>query len=132
MHRFVAPSYYPLLFRPLVEFMASVPNEERRTPRKDSVLQRRAFQGIVPQIVLERRGKGSGQGPFDRSIRVAEPWHDLLRRYRLVEMGVFDGHAWQATLERARHGVFEAQPTLCASISTRCGFEETSAVILLE
>lgn len=116
-HAYSSDYYYPLLHRPLVEFMLTLPYEERRRANIDRVIQRRALKGILPDIVLQRLNKGTGQPVFDRSFREAVNWHDLLKkRPMLVDLGVFELKEWNAAIDRAKFGLYESLPHFCASV----------------
>jgi asparagine synthase (glutamine-hydrolysing) len=121
--------YYPLLHRPLVEFMLTRPYEERTRADLDRVLQRRALRGILPTIVSERRDKGTGQASFDRSFRDAHEWHRLLKKSpRLVDLGVFEPEEWGTTVDRARFGLYDSLPHFCASICCEIWLRSQSAI----
>ena len=60
---------HPLLDRDLLEFMLNIPYQLRQAPGSDRRLQRRALAGILPDPIVERRSKGSGQRTFDLGLR---------------------------------------------------------------
>jgi len=100
---------HPLLDRSLVEFMLSIPYEERQRSDCDRYLQRRALRGLLPECVLDRRSKGSGQHSFDLGLRASTPWRRILTENpRLVEIGFVEGEAWRAEVARARFGQYES------------------------
>src|SRR5262249_39915769 len=53
---------YPLLYRPLVEFMHAIPWEQKISPSQNRVLHRRALSNILPESVRLRKDK---QGPSE-------------------------------------------------------------------
>src|SRR5262249_57092261 len=60
---------YPFLHRPLVEFVMAIPGDELSAPGETRSLMRRAFDGLVPSRVLQRRSKGHYAPSVMRSIR---------------------------------------------------------------
>lgn len=51
---------HPLLYQPLVDFMSNQIGMHEKSLNSDRDLQRKAFEGIVPQQILFRRSKGGG------------------------------------------------------------------------
>ncbi len=97
---------YPLLFRPLVEFMFAAPISDRYTATGNRVLQRRALQGILPEAVRTRVGKASFGDVFFRGF--ARGWDrikPLAAAEHLAQLGWVDPARFTAACERARHGV---------------------------
>ena len=100
---------HPLLDRELVEFMLAIPYQERQRSDGDRVLQRRALRGILPECVLERRTKGTGQRSLDIGLRASAPWRQILTENpRLVAAGFVDREAWLGEVARARFGLYES------------------------
>lgn len=96
---------YPLLFRPLVEFLYAVPWTEKLHPQADRLLQRRAMKGVLPETVRLRRGKRGPDASLLQGLRGSKPWLDLLAdQPRLVEDGYVDSHRWGEALALARAG----------------------------
>jgi asparagine synthase (glutamine-hydrolysing) len=96
----------PLLYVPLVEFMASVPSEEAFGPGRDRDLQRRALRGILPERTRQRLGK---RGPiecyFSGLEREENGWNALLRKSIIADRGYVDREAWHRAIDRARAGI---------------------------
>src|SRR6202011_2848592 len=69
---------YPLMYRPLVEFMYAVPWEQKLRPRCDRYLQRRALAGILPEVVRRRASKGSGNPSMVEGLRRSRDWFGYL------------------------------------------------------
>ena len=68
---------YPLLYRPLVEFMFSIPWEQKLQPNQDRYLQRRALKGILPEQVRRRKNKaGPAEAEFE-GLRNESPWTEF-------------------------------------------------------
>ncbi len=94
---------YPLLYRPLVEFMFAVPWDEKLRPGLDRRLQRRALAGILPEATRQRRDKGGpDQAVFD-GLRHSAEWQSILTDApRLVERGFVDPARWRHAVHQAR------------------------------
>jgi asparagine synthase (glutamine-hydrolysing) len=95
----------PLLYRPLVEFMMSIPWDQKLLPDQDRVLQRRALKGVLPERIRQRQGKGDLAGTYSEGLRNAKGWLELLlNRPRIVERGYVDHRLWSEAVTRARYG----------------------------
>lgn len=95
----------PLLYRPLVEFMQTVPWELKLRPRCDRYLQRRALKGILPERVRRRAGKAIGTWPFVEGLRRSRAWAELLcADPRIVELGITSRAAWRDAVSQAAVG----------------------------
>lgn len=96
---------HPLLYRPLVEFMASIPHAEQQRPGQSRPLQRRALVGIIPEVIRTRIGKVTWDEPRHVALSRNPAWVQLLtEESRLVERGLVDAAAWQNGVARARLG----------------------------
>jgi asparagine synthetase B (glutamine-hydrolysing) len=97
---------FPLLHRPLVEFMFAVPWKLKLEADANRMLQRHALRGILPEKIRVRRDK---QGPtkiYFEGLRRSQFWVDLLTRQpRLVERGYVVKSVWQDTVQKMRYGV---------------------------
>jgi asparagine synthase (glutamine-hydrolysing) len=60
---------FPLLHRPLVEFMQAIPSNQRLRLHETRSLQRRALRDLVPAEVLNRRSKGNPAEAIFRAVR---------------------------------------------------------------
>lgn len=95
----------PLLYLPLVEFMAGVPWPEKAGPDEDRVLQRRALHGILPERTRLRRGKRGPTQAIFNGLESGRPWLEMLTtRSALVERGYADPERWGEMVRRARGG----------------------------
>jgi asparagine synthase (glutamine-hydrolysing) len=95
---------YPLLYRPLVEFMAAIPWEQKIRPGQDRSLERRALQGILPEPIRQRKDKRGPDEAYFEGLRIGR-WPELLvDRPRIVERGYVDGRLWRQAVSRARYG----------------------------
>lgn len=96
---------YPLLYRPLVEFMLAIPWEQRLQPGQDRYLQRRALKGILPEMVRQRKDKAGPAEAELEGLRNKSPWTDLfLIRPRIVERRYVDARLWREAVNQARFG----------------------------
>jgi asparagine synthase (glutamine-hydrolysing) len=59
---------HPLMAQPLLELCLSLPSWWWAAGGRDRAIAREAFQGLIPDLILERRTKGSIQGFFYRSF----------------------------------------------------------------
>jgi hypothetical protein len=97
---------HPLLYRPLVEFMLAIPWEQKVLPSQDRVLQRRAFTGVLPEIIRLRTDKAEGKSLLINGMR--EHWatvKETLDQSRLAELELVDLPLLRAACERVRHGL---------------------------
>lgn len=96
----------PLLYRPLVEFMLTVPWEHLIQPTRNRVIQRRATAALLPDRIRERTTKATGTGLLLRSM--GEHWstvQPLTLGRRLAELDLVDPSKFQSACERMRHGL---------------------------
>ena len=95
--RFEMVMIHPLLDRRIVEFAASLSATHNSCAGKDKLVLRRAFEGILPAPVLQRKRKITVESLFHRGFRERETekiW-PLLRDMRAAELGLVD----QASLQ---------------------------------
>lgn len=117
--RLRASSRHPLLHRPLVSFMLSLPPTFRHGADGDRVAQRRAFADRLPEPIRRRTTKGSAQQLHEQALMTNEAWYRALTRSpRLVDLGWVDGDRWRLAVDRARFGVFESYPQFNAAMLT--------------
>jgi asparagine synthase (glutamine-hydrolysing) len=96
---------FPLLYRPLVEFMLGIPWEQKLRPDCDRYLHRRAMTGILPEEVRLRTDKAGPEEAQFEGLRKDSPWLDLLlTRPRVVERGYVDARRWSEAVNQARFG----------------------------
>ncbi|MBZ5724262.1 MAG: hypothetical protein LAP87_04630 [Acidobacteriia bacterium] len=97
---------HPFLHRPLVEFMLAIPPAAVCRPGEPRRLMRRAFAGIVPDLVLRRRSKGGYDAMFLNALRPCAS--ELLRRpgeIGLVQLGYVDRRSVEFRLRRLVAGL---------------------------
>jgi asparagine synthetase B (glutamine-hydrolysing) len=96
---------YPLLYRPLVEFMFAIPLEQRLRPGEDRSLQRRALKGILPERVRTRTGKMGPQRLYHDGLRDSPAWIEALTDHpRVAERGYVDRTAWEQAIAQMTVG----------------------------
>lgn len=109
---------YPLLYRPLVEFMAAVPWNLRFRPGQDRYLQRSALKGILPEAIRCRTDKAGPTEAEIEGLRTGSPWTDmLLHQPRLVDRQYVDGARWQAAVHQARFGRIDSMRHFNAAVT---------------
>lgn len=85
------PHIAPLLSQPIVELCLSIPSWHWVAGGRNRALARRAFEDALPAMLIARTSKGSPSGFLARVYDAqAARAGDLLRRGRLVEMGILD------------------------------------------
>jgi asparagine synthase (glutamine-hydrolysing) len=97
---------HPYAHRPLVEFMLTIPARIVCAPGQPRRLMRRAFAGLLPPAVLNRKSKAS-YNPVFRSalLPMATALLKTPRKIELVERGLVDRASLLARLEKFRQGL---------------------------
>jgi asparagine synthase (glutamine-hydrolysing) len=109
---------YPYLDRRLIEFALAIPLEQKLRPRESRSIVRRAFRGVLPEAVRQRRTKAGPGEAFSRAlIREWSRLAPLLSDPRIAAHGFVDRDAFRTDLHRARHGLAENQVHLIKAIS---------------
>ncbi|HEX5876449.1 MAG TPA: asparagine synthase-related protein [Pyrinomonadaceae bacterium] len=109
---------YPFLHRPLVEFLMSIPFEQKLRRDETRSLMRRALKNIVPAKVLNRTNKGIVGETFCRGL--ADQWHVLkpmLADARVCQRGYVEAKLFRSALDLARHGRKIETSTLLKTIA---------------
>ena len=93
---------HPYCHRPLVEYVCSIPRRQLCRPGKLRVLMRRAFSGLLPHEVLNRRTKALGNFALDLSLQELCP--ELLRagQFRTETAGYAKAGAMRGILEHSQ------------------------------
>jgi asparagine synthase (glutamine-hydrolysing) len=113
----------PLLYLPLVEFMAGVPWAENARPDEDRVLQRRALHGILPERTRLRRGKRGPTQAIFSGLESARAWLEMLTtRSALVERGYADPERWREMVKKARGGWSSPTAALMPAVALEAWF----------
>lgn len=96
---------HPLLYRPLVEFMAAIPWEVKLRPRCDRYLQRRALKGLLPEAVRRRGTKTTGSRAFIEGLQQSPEWCDYMTdEVLLAERGIVAADRWRIAVRQATVG----------------------------
>lgn len=103
---------HPFAHRPLVEFMFSIPHDIVYRPTEPRRLMRRAFAGILPDIVRRRRSKAGYGATYRASVLPLAT--ELLQEpgMCLVEGGWIEPHSMKTRLERYVAGLECNEPQL--------------------
>ena len=97
---------FPLLHRPLVEFLLAVPIDQKVRPGETRSLQRRALRQVLPPTILRRQGKQWSTEALCRTL--ANSWREvdwLFKEPRVCEYGFVDAPALAETAKLIRHGM---------------------------
>jgi asparagine synthase (glutamine-hydrolysing) len=85
---------HPLIAQPLLELCLRIPTWLWLSGGRDRAIARQAFNGLLPESVLQRRTKGSLQSLFHRSFhRLSGEIRDLLLTGELRKLGILDADA---------------------------------------
>jgi asparagine synthase (glutamine-hydrolysing) len=96
---------YPFLDRDLLEFLFAIPREQLVRPGERRSLMRRAFRGIVPDEILDRKRKGfRARSSLAALTSERETLEDLTTGMRLDSLGIVRESEFRAALETARRG----------------------------
>ena len=96
---------FPILHRPLVEFMQAIPRDQRIRPGEKRSLQRRALKDVLPPEVLNRKGKGNPSEAIFRSFtREYARLYPMLSDSYVARYGYVNQQALTQALERCRYG----------------------------
>jgi asparagine synthase (glutamine-hydrolysing) len=102
---------YPYLDRGLLEFIFSVPREQLVRPTQRRSLMRRALVGIVPDEILNKKGKAFvARAPL---VRISRDWANLVEMTQHMvssSLGIVDDERILGFLQKARRG--EEVPTV--------------------
>jgi asparagine synthase (glutamine-hydrolysing) len=109
---------YPLLYRPLVEFMYSLPWQQQVIAGDNRTLQRRALAGILPEQIRLRRTKSGPSQAIWEGLRTSPEVYELLTAEPLIaQRGYVDQTAWRAAVNAARFGHVKTAPAFEAAVS---------------
>jgi asparagine synthase (glutamine-hydrolysing) len=81
---------YPFFYRPLVDYVMSIPGEELSAPGNMRSLMRRAFAGFVPATILRRTSKGYYPPSSARATRSGAVTLRPVERLEVVQRGWVD------------------------------------------
>jgi asparagine synthase (glutamine-hydrolysing) len=118
----------PILYLPLVEFMAAVPWEQKLRPDCDRYLQRRALRNILPESVRQRTDKGNGNVALVEGLRRSREWLPYLcDRSALAEHGIVDFDAWRRAVRQASVGHTQDDKFFLAAVAIEVWLRQWSA-----
>ena len=96
-------SLHPLLAQPLLELCLRIPSWLWVAGGRDRSVAREAVRGLVPDAILDRRGKGTLESMFMKNYMSARPsLEELLVEGRLAGHGIIDATAVSAYLRHDR------------------------------
>jgi asparagine synthase (glutamine-hydrolysing) len=109
---------YPLLYRPLVEFMYAVPWNRKLRPDEDRALQRSALKGILPSRIQTRRDKKGPDEAFLRGLQSKGEVYALITEDpRIVRRGYVQQDAWKQAIRAASCGYSDSFGSLLSAAS---------------
>ena len=107
---------YPFMYRPLVEFLTSVPHEAKVAPKKTKPLLLSAVTGIIPDAVrTQRTHSTTGHAVYLSFVRSWPQLEELLRDPLLARLGYVDQARLLEACKGAKYGF---SPNLHMLIST--------------
>jgi len=96
---------YPFLDRDLLEFMLAIPREQLVRPAQRRSLMRRSLLGIVPDEILNRKGKAFvTRAPL---VSISRDWATLVEvtpDLVISSLGIVDAKRFVAVLQQGRRG----------------------------
>ncbi len=96
---------YPYLDRGLLEFMFAIPRQQLVRPTQRRSLMRRALVGIVPDEILNKRGKAFvARSPLVRISKEWTHWAEMTQHMVSTSIGIVDPERISAALQKARRG----------------------------
>jgi len=97
---------HPYAHRPLVEFMLTIPSHIVFRPEQPRRLMRRAFAGLLPPLILDRKSKASYMSTFREAlIPLATALLQSPAEIQLVERGLVDRRSLIGRLEKFTQGL---------------------------
>jgi asparagine synthetase B (glutamine-hydrolysing) len=97
---------FPLLYRPLVEFMLAVPWELKSQPDRHRVLQRAAMRGLLPEGIRTRLDKRGATESVLKGFAARRPAFMRLREGRaMAALGIVEPERFRRACDVLRHGV---------------------------
>lgn len=104
---------HPFTHRPLVEFMLTVPARIVCAPGQPRRLMRRAFSGLLPRMVLNRKSKAAYTLIYRNSLLpLASAMLQRPRDIQVVERGYIESPSLISRLEQFRRGLDCNEPQL--------------------
>ena len=120
---------HPVLYRPLVEFMMSLPQNLKFTPDMDRILQREALNGILPDEIRLRRRKTIYDQPAYEGLRQGKDFTSVLTDDPvIVKRGIVDPEKWREAVSQARLGRTHFLPQFEAAASLEIWLSQIEAI----
>ncbi len=120
---------HPVLYRPLVNFMASLPQDLKFTPGMDRILQREAMRSILPDPIRLRRDKTIYDQPAYEGLRQGKAFTSLLMDNPVIaQRGIVDPAKWKEAVSQARLGRTHFLPQFEAAASLEIWLRQIEAV----
>ena len=95
----------PFLHRPLVEFMLSIPFDQKLRPGEIRSLMRRALRNVLPEKILHRPGKGEISEAMHKGLlRESARLMSIFADSRVCSLGYANHDVLQLALRQAMHG----------------------------
>lgn len=108
-----ARTLMPILSRPILEKMLSIPTWKLVPGVRDRELVRQAFKGVVPDLILDRTGKGTASHYFNMMYRSNSRWmRKFLADGALVAGGILDPDKVNVCFDCASEPPFSTQVRL--------------------
>lgn len=96
---------YPFLDRDLLQFLFAIPRQQLVRPGQRRSLMRRALAGVVPDAILNRKGKAFvARGPL---LQISQNWRalsDITENMAAEALGILDGSLLYQALQQAMTG----------------------------
>lgn len=97
---------YPYLDRRLFQYALALPLDQKARIGETRSVVRRAFRNRLPEAIRQRRTKSGPTEALHRAFVNEWPrWSSWLSRSRVASSGYINPSVFQASLNRARHGV---------------------------
>ena len=108
---------YPYLDRCLLEFMFAIPRDQLVRPTQRRSLMRRALIGIVPDEILNKKGKAFvARAPLVRISREWSHWAEMTQHMESGSLGIVDSGRLLEALQKGRRGEEVPTTTLMRTI----------------
>ncbi len=120
---------HPVLYRPLVEFMVSLPQNLKFTPDMDRIQQREALNGILPDKIRLRRRKTIYDQPAYEGLCQSKDFTSVLTDDPIIiKRGIVDPEKWRGAVSQARLGRTHFLPQFEAAASLEIWLSQIEAV----
>jgi asparagine synthase (glutamine-hydrolysing) len=119
---------FPLLYRPLVEFMFQLPIEMWFSPNENRLLMRSSLNKIVPDKILKRNDKKGPDEAYLKGLQKNIKLQQSLMDYsELANRGYVDHERWKEAIKKASFGVIPKFTTFFSSLTLELWFRSFSS-----